>query len=902
MTLSTGTKLSHYEITSQIGKGGMGEVYQATDTKLGRDVAIKVLPQEFAQDTERVARFQREAKLLASLNHPNIAAIYGLEESEGTNFLVMELVEGQTLAEWIKGGPVGVEEALKLGLQIAEALENAHEKGVIHRDLKPANIKVTPEGKVKVLDFGLAKAYAGDPENINLSNSPTLSDMATQQGVILGTAAYMPPEQAKGKTVDKRADIWAFGVVLFEMLTGRQIFTGETVSETLAAVIKSEPEWSSLPPNLHPRIRLMLERCLEKDPKNRYGVVNDARVDIEKVLADPGGVLAQPVTPVESKPKLRQMLPWIAAIVLVAIIVGAAVWNLRTPEPAGTARLTITVPETESLGTMSNRLIEPVVALSPQGTHIVYVTNQQLYLRRLDSYEAIPLPGTEGAEFPFFSPDGKWVGFFADQWIKKVSIQGNTVLPICLSVGGPNSASWGKDGTIVFSPRSGPEGLWKVSESGGTSEKLTTVNKESGEQSHMWPEILPDGRTVLFTILYSSSLQAPKIVAKSLVSMDGHRELFQGGTHARYDAASGHLIYMSKGTLMAVPFDLAKVKLRGDPVSILSGVMQGVRGAGQYSLSVNGTLLYIPGSIQEEILHRFVLVDRSGNEEQLPGQPQPYSQFSLSPDGSKVATFIAKGGINDIWIYDIASDNLDRLTFRESAAFPVWTPDGERIAYSSNTVKTQGVVVWRDADGTGDREKLAESEYGSVPDTFTKNGEVLIFHEVSPVTSGNIWVKQLEGDSKAKPLLNESYFEELPRLSPDGNWMAYVSKESGQYEVYVQSFPALGGKKIISEAGGTEPVWSPNSNEIFYRRGEKMFVVDYATEPTFNASTPRELFQGQFYGPLNPLGTYAVAKDGRFLMLKPVETTDDESVSPIPREINIVLNWFEELKEKVPVP
>jgi serine/threonine protein kinase len=444
-----GKTLGTFECTSMLGKGGMGEVYKAKDQKLGRNVAIKVLPEEFARDTDRVARFQREAKLLASLNHPNIAAIHGLEEADGTHFLVLELIEGETLAERIKSGSVPVEEALKLGLQIAEALEVAHEKGVIHRDLKPANIKVTPEGKVKVLDFGLAKAYAGEPTDMNLSNSPTLSDMATQQGIILGTAAYMPPEQAKGKTVDKRADIWAFGVVLFEMLTGRQIFTGETVSETLASVIKSEPEWDKLPPNLHPRIRLLLERCLEKDPKNRYGVISDARVDIQKVSSDPRGVITQPVPTVKPRKKVRAGLPLIAAVVvLTAIIAVVAGWYLRRPKPLEVMRFEYEMPADQKY----DQLNYIVLAISPDSRQLVYRTTAGLFLRSIGELAAKIIPGTEETPLnPFFSPDGKWIGYVSldDNQLKKIPVTGGAATPLCI-VNAFLGATWNADNSIIF--------------------------------------------------------------------------------------------------------------------------------------------------------------------------------------------------------------------------------------------------------------------------------------------------------------------------------------------------------------------------------------------------------------------------------------------------------------------
>jgi eukaryotic-like serine/threonine-protein kinase len=532
-----GKILAHFEITSQLGKGGMGEVYQAKDRKLGRDVAIKVLPDEFAKDVDRVARFQREAKLLASLNHPNIAAIHGLEESGGTNFLVLELVEGETLADRIKAGPVPVQESLKLALQIAEALEAAHEKGVIHRDLKPANIKVTPDGKVKVLDFGLAKAFAGDQAELNLSNSPTLthsptlSDMATQQGVILGTAAYMSPEQARGKSVDKRADIWAFGCVLFEMLTGCAAFPGKDVTDILAAVIRSEPDRSRLPKNLHWRIKEVLERCLEKEAHNRCSGISDARVEIQKALADPGGVLAQPFTAAEHRSKLRTITPWIAAaVILTAIIAGFAVWKLKpTPpsEPRQVMRFYYDLPENPQF----NDLHSAALAVSPNGKEFVYSTSKGLYIRPVDELNSKPIAGTEGSTSnPFFSPDGKWIGYFSDGKLKKIALNGGSSMALC-DVQIIWGAWWNEDNTIVYGQFTAD--IMRVSSDGGTPESI--VKLKSGSYYH--PQILPGGKSVLYT---SDSTQ-PKIMVQSLKS-GAAKELF-AGFEARY-LPTGHIIYM----------------------------------------------------------------------------------------------------------------------------------------------------------------------------------------------------------------------------------------------------------------------------------------------------------------------------------------------------------------------
>ena len=645
-----GQNLSHYSLVEKIGKGGMGEVYRAKDQKLGRDVAIKVLPEEFARDTDRVARFQREAKLLASLNHPNIAAIHGLEESSGTNFLVLELVEGKTLADQIKKGPIPVEESLKLGIQIAEALEAAHEKGVIHRDLKPSNIKVTPEGKVKVLDFGLAKAYAGDQE-LNLSNSPTLSDAATQQGVILGTAAYMPPEQAKGKAVDKRADIWAFGVVLFEMLTGRQLFTGETVSETLASVLKSEPEWKQLPPNLHPRIRFLLERCLEKEPQNRYGRINDARVEIQKALADSSGVFVQPVTAAEPRRRLRAILPWLAAaVVLAAIIAGLAVWKPRTPEPRQVIRLDYELPEGQQFGGLPLASL----AVSPDGKQIVYSTTKGLYLRSVDELTAKLIVGTEASTGqPFFSPDGKWIAYVSetDQKLKKISINGGAPVVLCdltTFLGG----SWHEDNTIVYGQLGGP--IMRVSANGGTPKTLIKAKSVAD----LFPQIFPDGKSVLYTA--ATSLTQTTIVVQSLES--GETKELSAGISARY-LPTGHIVYAVGNNLLAVPFDPDRLEAIGGPVPIVEGVFRTLMP--QFALSDSGTLAYIPGTSSAAAAGRtLVWVDRLGKEEPLGAPPNNYMYPKISPDGMKVAVTVSGGNI-DIWVWDLARKTLTRLTFDE---------------------------------------------------------------------------------------------------------------------------------------------------------------------------------------------------------------------------------------------
>jgi serine/threonine protein kinase len=686
-----GKTLGHYEITSQLGKGGMGEVFQAKDQVLGRDVAIKVLPEEFARDADRVARFQREAKVLASLNHPNIAAIHGLEESGGTNFLVLELVEGETLADQIKRGPIPVEDALKLALQIADALEAAHEKGVIHRDLKPANIKVTPEVKAKVLDFGLAKAYVGDQADLNLSNSPTLSNAATQQGVILGTAAYMSPEQARGKAVDKRADIWAFGCVLSEMLTGQQTWSGATVTDIIAAALAKDPDFTKLPPDLHPRIRELLNRCLQKDPAERFRDVGDVRIEIRQLLADPKRLSVQPAAAAEPHKKLQLTLLWAAISLILIIAAGVAVWYLKKPEARPVTRLYYELPKDQQF----SNPFENNIAVSPDGRQFEYATNNGLYLRSMDELEARLISGTaENPQKPFYSPDGKWIGClaFADAKLKKIAISGGA--PVTLTVIGPASLgpiSWGADGMIVYGQFT--RGIMRVSANGGTPEVIVKADNVTLGA----PQILPDGKSVLFT----RTTPPYKVMVQSIRT--GERKELFGGDTAKY-LPTGHIVYALEGSILAVPFSLAKLEVTGESVPLVEGVLRTI--GPHYAVSDSGTLVYVPGgaqrdamalmlramrgrgaglqipgmqgrgrggeaapSVSRNIRATLVWVDQNGKEESLGAAPNFYSSPRLSPDGTKVALSITEGLTPNIWIWDLVRKTLARLTFDENGSF-----------------------------------------------------------------------------------------------------------------------------------------------------------------------------------------------------------------------------------------
>jgi len=894
MPIQSGTHLGPYEILSAIGAGGMGEVYRARDPKLGRDVAIKVLPEAFARDADRMARFQREAKVLASLSHPNIATIYGLEDSGSTHALVMELVEGPTLADRIKQGPIPVDEAVRIARQIADALEYAHERGIIHRDLKPANVKVTNDDAVKVLDFGLAKALEGDPLSLDISTSPTISRMATQQGVLLGTAAYMSPEQAKAKPVDRRADIWAFGCVLYEMLTGEVAFSGESVTDTLAAVIRAEPDWSLLSASTPMRVRVLLQRCLQKDPRQRLRDIGDARISLDEVLS--GAPDLAPVGRVEAPgvPLWRRVVLWSAGLLAVALACVAG-WILKptpSPPPRPVMRFTITLPPGQRIAGLG----QPALALSPDGSRLAYVasqgdTAQQIYVRAMDSGEAKPIFGTEGATAPFFSPDGQWLGFFAGGKLKKIGVNGGVAQPLTDAPVLFRGATWGNQGAIVFSTV-GP-GLQQIPDTGGSPRSLNQTATGEGDQS--WPEFLPGSKTVLY------SVEATATIAVHPIGAGQRRNLIQGqGNPMPRYAPSGHLIYAQGGNLMAVPFDLDRLQVAGDGVPVVQGVLQSRNfpGAAQYSVSATGSLVYVPGNLAAiaSIQSRLVWVSRSGTEHPLAASLGEYDSPRLSPDGRRVAVGVSddRGG-GQISLYDLARDTLTRLTFEGILnAIPVWTPDGKHVAFLSS--KEGSNVFWQLADGSGGLERLTNDSRVDVPFSWSPDGQLLAFVAVGS-TGGSIFVLRMS-DRKAQPFLQAKAFLDAPQFSPDGRWLAYVSDESGHREVYVQPYPGPGGKWQISTEGGTEPQWNHNGRELFYRVGDKMMAVDISTQPGFDAGKPRQLFERHYLmnGSGQASANYDVSADGQqFLMLKPIE---QEKAAPT--QINVVLNWTEELKRLVP--
>jgi serine/threonine-protein kinase len=846
--------------------------------------------------------------MLAALNHPNIATIHGLEQSGDTSYLVMELVSGETLAERVKReGPVPVEEALTIAKHIAEALEAAHEKGIIHRDLKPANVKVTTEGKVKVLDFGLAKAFAGDEPGSDPSNSPTLSQAATMQGVILGTAAYMSPEQARGKTVDKRTDLWAFGCVLYELLTAKPAFHGEDITEILAAVVKTEPDWSCLPETTPPAIRLLLRRCLQKDKTLRLRDAGDVRIEIHDALTAPPTAVAPTATP--AKKIWREHLAWAAAAVFVSTTVAFAIGFVlrapKPPQPPQAVRLSAEIGADASLYTNTG----PSALLSPDGTRLAYLASsadqkRRIYVRSLDQLLATALSGTENAGDPFFSPDGQWIGFFADGKLKKISVQGGAAVTLC-DAPDDRGGSWGADGTVVFT-KGTASALFKVSSAGGTPQPLTALDKQTGEVTQRWPQVLPGNKAVLFTSnTHTNVYEDAEIVVYSMAS--GQRKTLQrGGFYARY-LPSGHVVYMHEGTLFAVPFDLKQLKVTGQPAPVLEGLIAtpGIGGA-QFSFSDTGNLVYVAGrgGFQNVSIY---WMDREGKFTPLRETPGSYATPAFSPDGKRLALEIFDGKRSDIWVYKWERDTLTRLTFGgEGNRYPVWTPDGQRIIYSSQEKGGAPNLWWARANGAADAQRLTQSKnLAQFQESWSLDRKVLAFRQENPGTGSDIFTITIEGDEKSgwkpgepKPFVNSAFNEDEPAFSPDGRWLAYRSDESGSYEVYVRPFPGPGGKWQISTGGGY-PKWSRNGKELFYRTPDsKIMVVTYtASGDSFHADKPQLWSPGQFTDV--GLGNYNfdLHPDGkRFVVLKAPGTEQPAAAN----KVSFIFNFFDELRSKFP--
>ena len=918
--VAIGTSIAHYRVAALLGSGGMGDVYRAHDAKLNRDVAIKVLHGPWTTDEDRLVRFRREAQLLASLNHPNIGQIFGLEEFDGTCALIMELVDGPTLADRIVGGPLSVIEAIQIASKIAEALETAHHQGIIHRDLKPSNIKVRDDGTVKVLDFGLAKLVESTSSATgSASISPTISLQATQAGVILGTAAYMAPEQARGKTVDQRADIWSFGCVLYELLTGRRAFGGDDIGETLAFVITKEPEWSALPVDVPAAIRRVLRRCLEKDRSRRFADIADVRIDIEdasNVAPDAAAVI--PARAAGGPSRRLLAIGSVAAAVLIA----AAFWIGQRQVPAATpapvTRLLVNVvpadrliaaPEDRDAG--EGRPSRTAMTWSPDGRSIVFSASegdrQQLYVRSVEQLVATPLPGTQGGSLPFTSPDGRWVGFWSSGTLKKIPIDGSGPATMICETTLPYGATWGADDTIIFSRSR--EGLWRVPAGGGTAQPFIKPDRSKAELKLLSPQFLPGDGAILFTVIHTPlpKWEDDTEVVVQTPATGEQKVLVHGGADGRY-LPSGHLLYLRKGTLMAVPFDLQRLTATGGAVALIADVMQSANtpnessesGAGQFSVSNTGSLLYAAGGIFPDPERSLAWVDRNGAPETLSLAPRAYLSPRLSPDGRRFVVWTQ--GDRNVWLHDLLRGVTTRLTSEGRNARAIWTPDGARIAYVSTTAGPEN-LFWRPSDGSGASERLATSDLQQAPGAWTPDGKTLLFMQGEQATGYDIWTLSLEGDRQPHPFLQTRFNEQYADLSPDGRWLAYASNQSGRAEVYVQPYPGPGARQQISVDGGTAPAWSRDGRELFYITNPsvggqaaltKMMVVAVQSKPTFTAGTPRLLFQGRYGATANIRG-YDVSPDGRrFLM---VQQKDRPAIRLA--DMIIVQNWVEELKQKV---
>jgi serine/threonine-protein kinase len=901
MPIGRGTKIGSYEVLATLGEGGMGIVFRARDAKLQRDVALKLLPDHFADDPERLARFQREAQVLASLNHPNIAQVHGLEESPGNRCIVMELVEGETLQERLKRGPIPADEVLQIAKQIAEALEAAHEKGIVHRDLKPANIKITPNHKVKVLDFGLAKAHQGS-QRVSVSNSPTLMSNSVP-GIILGTAAYMSPEQTKGQETDQTTDVWAFGCVLYEMVTGALAFQGDTVSEIIAGVLKSEPDWTRLPVETPENVRRLLRRCLQKDRNHRLQSIGDARIEIEDspIEANQQAHIKQHA----ARNRLRPVWAMGLALVGLVAVIFASSWSGRgQPESdQPLIRLNVDLGPEALPGTMIT------VAISSDGSRIAFPWRdtdgtQILATRRLNESKVNRLAGTDGAANAFFSPDGRWIGFVSRGNLKKVLVEGGA--PITLGkIANSRGATWTPDNFIITALTNRAP-LSRIPADGGQPESLTQLDPE--ELSHRWPQILPGGRAVLFTgrsptlnTYENGAIDAFTFATKT------RKTLWRGGYFGRYVPSRGnrgHLLYLHEGVLFAVPFDPERLELEGTPSAIVEGIAgDSPSGGGQFDVSANGTLVY-----QEGIGSRWwsmVSLDGAGKTELILPKPGMYYSPRFSPDGRRLAFAIEAGNGSDVFVYDFASQSTTRLSFNQQGNIePVWAPDGKYIVYRS--VRSPA-LWWVRADGVGEPLRLLTSSGGGIQATsFSPDGTRLAYHENNDSAGeSNVFTLPLDLTDADHPkpgtpqrLLSAPNGESFATFSPDGRWIAYSSNESGQVEIYVRQASESAGKWQISAGGGNLAMWSTKAKEIFYvGPGDRIMVAEYEVSGnSFAVRKPRQWSSTQILSP--GFAQYDLAPDGKRIAAFVSAEPPAEKKETV--HVTFLLNFFDELRRRAP--
>jgi eukaryotic-like serine/threonine-protein kinase len=868
VTLSPGTKIGAFEVVGLLGVGGMGEVYRAKDSKLNRSVALKVLPGSLTHDAQRVARFRREAQVLASINHPNIGGIHGLEDGSGITALVLELVEGPTLADRIASGPVPVAEALPIAAQIASALEAAHDLGIVHRDLKPANIKLRPDGTVKVLDFGLAKATEREHETGDLTHSPTMVSPATQAGILLGTAAYMSPEQARGQVVDKRTDIWAFGCVLFEMLTATPAFAGEHVTDVLASVVRSTPNWSALPADAQPLLPV-LQRCIEKDPRQRLRDAGDVQLALVDALAAASPSRYQTVTVSKS--------PWkLAAGVGLGIAVGVVAAFLFLPARSAPVQVPRRFElKSTAMVPFETTLVGKDVAISPDGARIVYSSTRrgvpELVMQRLDALEAKTIPGSEGGFDPFFSPDGQQVGFSTFTELKRVGVAGGPSVTICPIDTYYTGASWGENNTIVFAE--GALGMFRVQSPGGAAERLFLPDAAKGERGYARPLVLPGGESILYTVVLADG--PTRILGKRIGASDS-TIVVEGGFGPEY--ASRRLVFGQADRVMASDFDVATLRVIGSPVAIASGVFnKPANGVANVSMTSDGTAVYVSGH-EAPMKNRLAWVDRSGTHLPITGQLE-YPRFvRLSPDDRRVAVTIGPPAQGQLWVYDLSgATQPTRLTIKDHNLFPTWSPDGKQIAFLSRVGETNHAMVIPSDGSTVQGTPMLKGGGFGVPMAWSPNGEFLLYLKPE---KAKLWLLALRDKTERQWL--ETPFSELgSRFSPDGRWVVFASDQTGASEVWVRPFPGPGAPVRISPDGGQKPLWSKDGKEILYENAGKLWSTGIAIQQSeVRAQPPRVLLeQGFVHDDTDPNMRYVdVARDGRLLVVEPNQAVSDAAI------------------------
>jgi eukaryotic-like serine/threonine-protein kinase len=903
MAIAAGTRLGVYEIVAVLGAGGMGEVYRARDTRLGREFAIKTILEAFAADADRIARFQREAKLLASLNHPHIAALYGLEEAGDQHFLVMELVEGQTLADRLTLGPLEPGETVAIAIQIADALDAAHEKGVVHRDLKPGNIKVTPDDRVKVLDFGLAKAVETEATSSNAANSPTLSMMASQAGIILGTAAYMSPEQAKGLGADHRSDIFSFGSVLFEMLTGRRPFQGDTAPEVLASVLVREADLARLPPDLNPRLVELIRRCLEKQPKRRWQAIGDVRAELEAIAASPRTQPATVLPGSTRRPLWRRAWPAVASALAVGALAAAAAWTLKPEPPAPLVRFSFALsPQQQRATAIARRL----VAVSPDGTVVAYAADRRLNVRRVGELQSVPLQGTEapdGVMVPAFSPDGGSLAFYSvtENAIKRIALSGGGAATLCSVTGAPFGLSWGPGGIVFAQVISEERSVRRVPASGGAPQVIASLQPNELPEG---PVILPDGDTVLVTAAANTRVGTDRwdyaqIIAVSIKS--GTRKVIvDGGSDGRY-LTSGHIAYAIGGTVYAAPFDVRTLSVTGTAFPIIEGVRRagtgGSTGMADFSVSDNGTLVYVPGPAGAAGGVGLALVDWTGATTLLNLPTGHYSAPRLSRDGRHIALESSDGRETFIGVFDRdRTAGLRRITFGGNAASPIWSPDGSRVAFQSAR-EGDAAIFAQSADGSGAPVRLTRPAAGEAHVPQSWFGDVLLFDVAKPGVT-TLWQFSFKDRSVAPFGGVRSSTETGATFSPDGRWVLYSATDQST-NAFVQPYPATGAKFMLVKLRASAPhhvVWTPDGSAVIETPSPGQIErVPVTTAPSFSFGTPEmvpRMFQG---GPPGSRRLFDMAPDGRILGL-----VTPEQVAGVPQQdqVVVVLNWFQELRSR----